>query len=568
MDLLLSLAQKMSIVAVLAYFMSGIKPFRNLFIHPSDIRAKVLMVVVFGLLGILGTYTGVNINGAIANNRIIGVAVAELLGGPLVGLGAGVLAGVHRYFLGGFTAFSCGLSTAVEGLICGIFYSLNKKQPVGWKKAFLVGVVTESVQMIIILLLAKPSADALQLVKIISLPMISVNTAGIAVFMAIIHNVLGEQQRIEAAQAKQVLNIAEQTLPHLRRGLSMETARNAVDIIYRQTGVGAVAVTDLKTVLSFIGAGEDHHRIGLPVQTNLTQEVLRTGRLYVTQTREGIGCNYYGCQLSSAVVVPLHQDNRIIGTLKLYQTGGRHITPLETELASGLAKLFSTQLELAYLEQKAQLTTRAEIKALQAQVNPHFLFNALNTILYFIRRDPETARHLITRLGDYFRQNLEVSGDFIDLERELHHIKSYLTIEEARFKEKLTVDIEVDPSCLKVNVPPLILQPLVENALKHGLMPKKGKGRLCISGQRARDEMIIIVSDDGVGMHSEKVKDLLAGKISSRAGIGIGFQNVNDRLACIYSENYRPLLESSRDTGTRVTIRIPFMEALTGEQAN
>lgn len=562
MDLFLSLAQKMSIVATLAYFMSSLKPFRRLLVQPANPGFMFLMVVVFGLFGILGTYTGININGAIANNRIIGVAVAGLLGGPLVGLGAGLVAGGHRLMLGGFTAFSCGLSTAVEGLICGIIYHLNKKQPVDWKTSFLVGVATESLQMLIILLLARPFDDALNLVKIISLPMILVNSAGIAIFMAIIHNVLGELQRKEAAQAKLVLEIADQTLPHLRRGLNTDTARAAADIIYRRTGVGAVAITDLKRVLAFTGAGDDHHRPGLPVLTNLTQEVLNTGKVFVTQTSGGIGCNHERCPLSSAVVVPLYQDNNIIGTLKLYQAAGRRVTPVETELAGGLAKLFSTQLELAHLEYRARLAARAEIKALQAQVNPHFLFNALNTILYFVRQDPEAARTLIARLGDYFRKNLEINSEFIDLGRELDHIRSYLAIEEARFKQKLNVNIEVDPVCLKSTVPPLILQPLVENALKHGLMPKKGGGSLLITAARRGEQIVINVVDDGVGMSEEKVKRLLAGKKCSEAGMGIGFQNVNERLACIYGEKYRPLLDSSPGNGTRVTVLIPFLEAV------
>ncbi|MFZ5647132.1 MAG: LytS/YhcK type 5TM receptor domain-containing protein [Bacillota bacterium] len=562
MDLFLSLAQKMSIVATLAYFMSGLKPFRKLLVQPANSGFKALMVIVFGLFGILGTYTGISINGAIANNRIIGVAVAGLLGGPWVGLGAGLVAGGHRFLLGGFTAFSCGLSTAVEGLICGIIYYLNKRQPVDWKKAFLVGVATESLQMLIILLLARPFDEALQLVKVIALPMISVNSAGIAIFMAIIHNVLGELQRKEAAQAKLVLDIADQTLPHLRRGLNLETARTTADIIYRQTGVGAVAITDLEKVLAFTGAGDDHHRPGLPVLTNLTQEVLQTGRIFVTQTSEGIGCNNDRCPLSSAVVVPLYQDNSIIGTLKLYQSAGRRVTPVETELASGLAKLFSTQLELAHLEYRARLAARAEIKALQAQVNPHFLFNALNTIVYFVRRDPEMARTLIARLGDYFRKNLEISGDFVELGRELEHIRSYLAIEEARFKQKLCVNIDVDPVCLKGSVPPLILQPLVENALKHGLMPKKGGGRLSITALREGEQIIINIADDGVGMTEEKLERLLAGKKCSEAGMGIGFHNVNERLACIYGENYRPRVDSSPGGGTRVTVCIPYLEAV------
>jgi len=552
MGLLWVLAQKMALVATIAYFLSNLPISHRLLDRPLTVKVRVGMVVVFGLFGILGTYTGVNVDDAIANNRVIGVAVGGLLGGPLVGLGAGLIAGVHRYFLGGFSALACGLSTALEGAFFGMIHHWKKGDLISWPQAFAAGAVAEAMQMVIILLAARPFAAAYRLVQAIAMPMILTNAAGIAIFVAIVHSIRHEQERRIARQAKRVLDIAEQTLPYLKQGLSYETAQPAAQIILSHSDVGAVAIADRHHVLAFAGAGAGHHLAGQGPTPGLTGETPPDGP--VTRERPEF-CDREDCPLSSSVAVPLFQGNRIVGSLTLYQTARRRITPVETELASGLAKLFSTQLDLAQLDYQARLAAKAEIKALQAQINPHFLFNALNTILCYIRRNPDLARSLVSRLGDYFRQNIDSTGDFVLLSREIEHLQSYLAIEEARFEDRLNISfsIEVDGA-----IPPMILQPLVENAVKHGLSPKKGRGNLSISATRNDEDMIITVEDDGVGMDANKLKILIDPSHDHDNIKGIGFHNVNERLAAIYGESYRPRIESAPGRGTRILLRFPL----------
>lgn len=560
MALLLVMIQKMSVVATIAYFLSNWKISYRLLDRPLTLKGKLGMVVVFGLFGILGTYTGVNVDGAIANNRIIGVAIGGLLGGPLVGLGAGLLAGIHRYFLGGFTAVACGLSTVLEGLLCGMIHYWKKGELISWPKAFAAGAVAEALQMVIILLVAKPFGDAFRLVQAVAMPMILTNSAGIAIFIAIVHSIMHEQERLIAGQAKRVLEIAEQTLPYLKKGLNPTTAKPAVQIILRNSDVSAVAISDLTHVLAFAGAGGDHHRPGQPPETGLTEEMMRTGNKVVVQERQKI-CDRQDCPLSSAVAVPLLQGGRIIGSLNLYRSARRRITQFEIELASGLAKLFSTQLELAQVDYQAQLAAKAEIKALQAQINPHFLFNALNTIVCYIRRNPDLARSLVSRLGDYFRQNIDNTDDFVLMSREIEHIQSYLAIEEARFEDRITINFSIGARCRDIVIPPLILQPLVENAVNHGLFPKKGRGNLHISAEISNEDMIITVDDDGVGMSIDTLKALTDPSLGCKNIKGIGFHNVNERMAAIYGEGYRPRVESAPGRGTRIFLRIPFRKA-------
>jgi two-component system sensor histidine kinase LytS len=164
-------------------------------------------------------------------------------------------------------------------------------------------------------------------------------------------------------------------------------------------------------------------------------------------------------------------------------------------------------------------------------------------------------------LGDYFRQNIDNTGDFVLLSREIEHLQSYLAIEEARFEERIKINFSIEIQCHDSVIPPLILQPLVENAVKHGLFPKKGRGNLYISATRNNEDVIITVEDDGVGMNPDKLKALTGQARGYKNIKGIGFHNVNERMAAIYGESYRPQVESAPGRGTRIILRIPFRKA-------
>ncbi|MDP4126708.1 MAG: sensor histidine kinase [Bacillota bacterium] len=550
------LALNISLIVTLAYLMTRTKLFRRILSGKADTQEKLYLVLIFGCLGIAGTYSGVEIKGALANSRVIGVAVGGLLGGPLVGIAAGLLAGGHRALLGGFTALACGIATTVEGGIAG-YVGQKFSGNLTWKRSLFIGMGIEVVQMLIILLLARPYAAAWDLVKDIGLPMIIMNGIGISIFVTVIHDSLEEEERIGAVQAQKALYIANLTLPILRLGLTKESACRVAQIIFEQTDVAAVAMTDREQILAHVGSGSDHHEAGHVIQTLATHQALDSGELKLAATQTEIGCADPNCPLFSALVVPLHFQQSIVGTLKIYREQGRGISPVDWEFGAGLGMLFSTQLELAALEAKAHLVNRAELKALQAQVNPHFLFNAINTVVSFCRTDPEKARQLLLQLGDFFRKNLKSAEKFVTLREECEHIRAYLAIEQARFSERLCVREEITDEALNWRLPGLTLQPLVENAIKHGIYPMNTPGEIVITALIEEDILVVRIGDNGVGIPAETLTRIQTGEEVSTSGLGIGLQNVAHRLQILYGNKAEFVIESREGKGTEVTLRIP-----------
>ncbi|GAB6086784.1 LytS/YhcK type 5TM receptor domain-containing protein [Alkaliphilus crotonatoxidans] len=555
-EMILALINKLGIIIILAVIVSKIGIFRKLITKKDvGVREKIVLALFFGLVGIMGTYSSVPIYGALANTRVVGVMVGALLGGPLVGLLSGIIAGGHRYLIdiGGFTAFACAVSTIVEGLIGGYGYYYIKNKRGKWQYAFFIGVFAEIVQMVIILLLVRPFWDALELVKIILLPMVLVNSLGISIFIGIIENIYTEYERIAASQAEKALKIANLTLPYLRKGLNYSVAQKVVEIIYASVDVAAVAITDDKEILAHKGIGEDHHAIGALVQTEVTKDVIQKGKFKIIENQKDIQCNRRDCQLKSAIIVPLKDREQVVGTLKLYKKDENSITSVDIELALGLAQLFSTQIELSKLDYQKKLLIESELKTLQAQINPHFLFNAINTIVSFMQFDTIKAKNLLISLADLFRKSLKSNQDMVDIETELAHIASYLEIEKARFGDRLKVAYELDET-ITCKLPPLILQPIVENAVIHGILPKKNGGSVTIRSRKQVDDVLLEVIDDGVGIETEKVKALLKGRGDDKS---VGLTNVNRRLVNLYGKDYQLAVESMINGGTSVKIRIP-----------
>lgn len=554
-----SLLNRAGIIIILAFLLSKSSLYKKLVLkRDTSLLEKILMSIVFGVFGIIGTYSGIPVNGAIANSRVIGVFVGGWLGGPFVGLLSGLIAGGHRLLIdiGGFTAIACALSTVVEGLIGGFGSKLVKDVKISWIGALLTGAASEMVQMIIILGLAQPFQAALDLVKIIWFPMVFVNSIGIAIFVALTQSIFIEQERVGAAQAQLALNIANKTLPYLRTGFNAESVEKTARIIYEMTSLAAVAITDNEKILAHVGEGSDHHFPGKELMTNLTKEVVRTGEYRIARTAEEIGCHAKICRLRSVVIVPLLEGKKVVGTLKLYKSDKMGITGMDIQLALGLVQLFSTQIELSKLEYHQKLLANAELKALQAQINPHFLFNALNTIVSFIRTKPENARELIIHLADYFRQNLQFNSEEVDLMEEIKNIESYLAIELARFGDKLQIQYDI-PENINCLIPSLILQPIVENAVKHGIFHKEEGGIVKISA-RERDTWIeLTVEDDGVGIDPVKLSDLLNEKDQQDH---IGLMNVDRRLKVKYGSDYGLDIISTVGKGTIVRAKVPKNE--------
>ncbi|MBM7854885.1 two-component system LytT family sensor kinase [Desulfohalotomaculum tongense] len=372
--------------------------------------------------------------------------------------------------------------------------------------------------------------------------------------------------KVDAKSFDRSLQIANETLPFLRRGLNSETAQQTAEIIQKISDVPAVALTDRHYVLAFLGAGCERHPPGGSIITNATKEVIATGQLKIIEKKEDFNCPYQqecDCPLESAVIAPLKCKGEVVGTVKLYQTKEGEIPSNLVKLAVGIAQLLGVQVELAELDRQAQLVTKAELDALQAQINPHFLFNTLNTISMFIRTNPETARRLLKRLAAFFRHSLKRRGHLVTLAEELEYLHNYLVLEKARFREKLRVKRDIDHQLLKYKIPVLTLQPLVENSIRHGITPKVGPGTVKISARLNGGQIHIEVHDDGVGIEPETMPKVL--KPGFGSGSGVGLSNVHERLKILFGEEYGLKITSTPGQGTSVFVRVPLIEETSEE---
>jgi len=366
--------------------------------------------------------------------------------------------------------------------------------------------------------------------------------------------------RVDSQAIDPTLKIANAALPYMRHGLNEETARKTAEIIQRIGDVPAVAITDRERILVFLGPGCERHLPGRGIVTYATKRVIQTGEVKIIERKADFECPVKDCQcpLGAVVIVPLRCRGEVVGALKLYRTEEGPLPPSVVNLAIGIAQLLGIQMELAELDRQAQLVTKAELDALRAQINPHFLFNTLNTIIMFNRTNPEMARRLLIRLASFFRHALKSTGHFTTLREELECVNTYLVLEKARFREKLRIARGVDKGLLDYQVPVLTLQPLVENAIKHGIMPKVGPGTVRITVRRARNEMAVEIADDGVGVPPDVLPKVFTPGFGS--GNGVGLSNVNERLKGLFGADYGLKISSKQGKGTVVKFRIPLLE--------
>lgn len=521
--------------------------------------ATALLVAMFGIFGVLGTYSGNVVFQSFANLRGMVVVTAGLFGGPTVGIGAGLIAGGHRYLMdiGGFSALPCGLATIIEGAAAGLVAHRYPARSLDWRLALFLCLGGEMLHQLMVLTMSQPFATALAVVQVIALPMIVFNSLGAALLVQALNLQMNYRQARNRDLARQILSIANQTLAHLRAGLTATSARATAAIILREAHVPAVAVTSGQTILAHLGAGEEHHQAGHEVRTQATLKVIETGEPLFLRHKADICCSEPGCPLTEAIIVPLRKGEGIQGCLKLYGTRHRPLDETLFELAKGLGDLFSTQLELENIGIKNQLLAHAEIRRLQAQINPHFLFNSLNTIASFCRTAPDQARELLLDLSRYMRRNLDSSRGLIRLSDEVEQTNAYLAIEQARFGARIRAEVDLGPGAEDCATPPLIIQPLVENALRHGILPKPEGGVVRLTAWCEGDHLLVEVHDNGLGMAPEQVRAITSAVELESLSEGIGARNSNQRLVQLYGPAYAMVVLSSPGEGTSITLRIP-----------
>jgi two-component system LytT family sensor kinase len=343
------------------------------------------------------------------------------------------------------------------------------------------------------------------------------------------------------------VHAATSLLPHLRRGLGPDSAAPAAPHLRVLTGASAVALADGDQLLAFDGVGADHHRPGDALSA--LAGVVRDDRVRVEPR---LDCGHPGCPLRSAIVAPLVVQERRIGALvALYDRPGR-LRLEESRVVGEAAALVSAMVELSEVEAQGERLARAELRALRAQISPHFIYNALAAVASFIHSRPEEARELLTEFAEFIRYAFARQRAYVTVADELRYVEKYLRLEQARFGERLRVRVQVDPEVLQAVLPVLSLQPLVENAVRHGVEPDADGGLVTIEGIDLGVDVELRVSDDGGGIDPERATAALAGE-----GRGIGLGNVHGRLLSTFGEDYGLQVESPDGRGTTVVMTLP-----------
>lgn len=575
-EITIALMERIGLLLVIAFVLTRIPNIRTLLYREYSRKVIFIHAIVFGVFAIVSSHLGflftdgqiseqvivwnVKENELVISLSLIAVVIAGLLGGPLVGLGAGIIAGVHLALLGGLGFIANMLVNPLSGLLAGLtgrFFS--KARVISPMQAVFIGVFPPILQMQLLLVLYPQNENIVQFVNLTGLPLVLSNSVAIGIFTAMIGIVLKEQENEAAIATRQALTIAEEALPFLKSDSPEERAEGIANLLYDRLEVAAISVTYEDEVLAFVGIGADHHRLGEKIITPLSKEALKTQEVKIAYSRADIACNHPDCPLEAAIIIPIAEANDTTSLIKFYFRKSQHISPVEKVLAQGIGQLISNQLKVIANEKLKENIRDAELRNLQAQINPHFLFNTLHLIATLFRVDPKRARHITIQLANFMRFNLGLAQEsLISLEREWEHVKAYIEIIQARFSNRLQINFEKDHSLSDVLIPPSTIQPLVENSIQHGLKNVSTNGRIDVSIKKKGERIYITVEDNGVGFKEidfNKINEPPQGKSSNG---GVGLYNVNRRLISLLGEESRLQIENLPTRGCRVYFSIPI----------
>jgi len=346
------------------------------------------------------------------------------------------------------------------------------------------------------------------------------------------------------------LHTASLASPALREGLTAASAERSVRHLRALLGTAGAALTDTDDVLAWGGVGS-HHAADLPRQL---RAVVDSGSARVVDRRD-LPCEDPTCQVRQVVLSPLVVEETVVGVLA---AGAPHATGTLVRTTDEVAAWVSGQLELARLDDSRTALMEAEVRALRAQISPHFIYNSLGAIASFVRTDPDRARELLLEFADFTRYSFRSHGEYTTLAEELRSVERYLLLEQARFGDRLQVTLQIAPEVLGVAVPFLCVQPLVENAVRHGLEASADKpdgvGHLSIVASDRGQTCVIEVEDDGTGEDPERVRRALAGD-TALDSVGLG--NVDARLRNAFGDDYGLVVETAPGAGTKVVLRVP-----------
>lgn len=569
------LFERIGLLLLFAFMMSRIPSFKYLL--DRELKGKTVFYhsLIFGIFGIAAAQAGVLLSDGtvythlwitsipdgyiLVGSSLVAIVIAGLFGGPIVGMGAGLVVATYMFYLGGEGVVANILVHPIAGLLAGYtarFFS--KERVIAPEKALFIGMFTPILHMCFLLIFTSDPDQSIKLVNTIGIPLVLTNSVAIAVFTIMIQVVLREKEQEAAIETRRALKIADLALPFLKEGLNMKSSTSIAKLLLKELNVAAVSLTDTKRVLAHVGYGSDHHVPGQPIQTKISGKAIESGEIQVAYQREEIKCETLHCPLQAAIIVPFLQSGEVHGLIKIYFKRPQQIRAVEIALAQGLGRLISNQLDILEIEKMKDLIQEAELRNLQAQINPHFLFNTMNSIDSLIRVNPELARHLIVQLSIFMRFNLKLASvPLIPLEKEIQHVKAYLEIVKVRFSDQLKIAYHVPGNIEKVKIPPFTIQPLVENCLVHGLKDVERNGTISVCITRNEDNVEVRVEDNGRGLPWGLLHRLGRESLSVESGNGTGIYNVNQRLISLLGLDAQLYFENLKTGGCSIRFYLP-----------
>ena len=400
---------------------------------------------------------------------------------------------------------------------------------------------------------------------------VAVTCTLLAVFLAVAVFRLFNPDRLRSQYTEETLSLASDMLEDIKGGLTPESAEAICRHLMPETHASTIAVTDETHVLACVGDMYDDFPPGSLIHTPATRYAIEHGIVQsFTQAIEVKGERGHKREIPAGIIAPLKVRDHAVGALKFYFKNTRQVNRTQYALVAGFAELISTQLAIHELELQEELTARAEVRALQAQINPHFLFNTLNTIASFTRTNPARARELLREFSSFYRSTLDNSGSLIPVMREIQQTKRYLTFEQARFgDDRIDAEFSVEDDVRDAPVPAFIIQPLVENAVRHAMRDEGAlhiRVSVCAAGESA---LTIEVADDGVGMDKATAARLfsetaLAPGTSAPqgGGAGVAMHNISERIKRFYGPNSFAHVDSTPGEGTTVTLHLDLLGSI------
>ena len=507
-------------------------------------KQLLLFIVLFSTLSLCGTYWNVSAGGGIINFRAVGIILGGFVGGPVVGTVVGIVTGIHRAFcIDTEAAFIHGGLSIIQGIAAGFLSARLKSHHHNlWIWGFLYGFLLETFFWIFFAFLDWPNTAARPGdFFALSLPILITNTIAVGLFYLVLEFYIHQRDSEKTKTTKTTFEAVTTLFSALHDGWGGFNVSKALEIM-----------TDALPGLiwtAIIYKDQIYTHTAYKTATDQTQGDAEIAILKLQRNLP---------PMNHLLSIPISYKNQNVGYIIAAKVKGESFTNMGTEFLYGICRILEAIYEFDQMKEEKNLLAEAEIRALQAQINPHFLYNTLNTISFYIRSDPDTARKLISYLSDYFRHSLNNPSRFISLAEELHVIECYTELERARFGDRLQITYDFPKEEIEnIQVPPLLLQPLVENAVVHGIFKRPEGGSIKVGLVEHEDSYKIYVYDTGIGIPRNKRKKLLE---DHKRRDHIGLINVHQRLLSLFGEKSGLHIVSRENKGTLVFTRIPKMK--------